>query len=609
MGGDAAERPGFRTLPASRGPRPGPLLLSAAGHAAVFLLAVAGPPSGGSVRKPAGVLETVFKAQERKLVWYRLGEKLPEVSPAESTGSRRPPRIETKQDRQTVVARAKDAPVARQMTWLPAPELEQKTELKAPNLLAFEMPRVDPPKQEQTKLFVPPPPASPAPREPLVLPEPPAVPASVLPPSPAPGEPVRPRGRRFEAPASRRPAAPDRLRLENAPDVRARLEDARPLFTGGARLRGRGFAAPPSRLVAESRLTLPAAPALVADNRLGEGIPSPMAPLRGRAFTPPPRPGGAASAPAGALDLGAAPEVPMAPLPGQGPGLPAATVAIRGRAFTPPPSRAGGSGGDVLSLPAGAPELPAGEADLSAVVVGLNPDGAPRLPEGSRPANFSAGEAVSREGGDGDRVLSARVIAPGLMIRDLRPAPSAAGGRLPLAAIPTAPTSPENLRTIARNLSVERPPGIAAPGGAPPATRVSAAPAPQFRGRAVYTLAIQAPSITSHSGSWLLWFAEREDPGRPGLVAPFPRHKVDPVYAASAIEERVEGSVRLSAVIRADGAVAFVSVLRGVDERLDRSAVAAFSKWEFHPALREGRPVELDVVVDIPFRLAPLDSR
>lgn len=106
-----------------------------------------------------------------------------------------------------------------------------------------------------------------------------------------------------------------------------------------------------------------------------------------------------------------------------------------------------------------------------------------------------------------------------------------------------------------------------------------------------------------------MWFAEREDPGRPGLVAPFPRHKVDPVYAASAIDERVEGSVRLSAVIRADGTVAFVSVLRGVDERLDRSAVAAFSKWEFHPALRDGRPVELDAVVDIPFRLAPLDSR
>jgi TonB family protein len=555
-------------------------------------------------------LETVFKAQERKLVWYRLGEKLPEVSPAESKGSRRPPRIETKQDRQTVVARAKDAPSARQMTWLPAPELRQETELKAPNLLAFEMPRPEPPKQIQAKLFVPPSPAPPPPREPLVLPEPPSVPTSALPSAPAPSEPVRPRGRRFEAPASRRAAAPDRLRLESAPDVRPRLEDARPLLTGGARLRGRGFAAPPNRPPAESRLILPAAPALAADNRLGEGIPSPMAPLRGRAFTPPPRKAGAATAAAGALDLSAAPDVPMAPLPGEGPGLPAATVAIRGRTFTPPPARAGGAGGDGLSLPAGAPELPAGEADLSAVVVGLNPDGAPRLPEGSRPASFSAGEAVSREGGDGDRVLSARVIAPGLMIRDQRPAPSPAGGRLPLAAIQAAPTSPENLRTIARNLSVERPPGaMDAPAGAPPATRVSAAPAPQFRGRAVYTLAIQAPSITSYSGSWLMWFAEREDPGRPGLVAPFPRHKVDPVYAASAIDERVEGSVRLSAVIRADGTVAFVSVLRGVDERLDRSAVAAFSKWEFHPALREGRPVELDAVVDIPFRLAPLDSR
>jgi outer membrane biosynthesis protein TonB len=48
-----------------------------------------------------------------------------------------------------------------------------------------------------------------------------------------------------------------------------------------------------------------------------------------------------------------------------------------------------------------------------------------------------------------------------------------------------------------------------------------------------------------------------------------------------------------------------VQVLEHLDDRLDRSAADAMGKWNFEPALRNGQPVEVDAVIEIPFRLAP----
>jgi protein TonB len=125
-------------------------------------------------------------------------------------------------------------------------------------------------------------------------------------------------------------------------------------------------------------------------------------------------------------------------------------------------------------------------------------------------------------------------------------------------------------------------------------------------------MAIQMPNVTSYSGSWIVWFADR-DPVTGAIAAdlraPVPTRKVDPKYIQTAVEERVQGVVRLAAVIRRDGRVQSVELLQRLDERLDRTAVEALSKWEFEPALRDGIPVDVDAVFEIPFRLAPRTSR
>src|SRR5262249_45269741 len=90
---------------------------------------------------------------------------------------------------------------------------------------------------------------------------------------------------------------------------------------------------------------------------------------------------------------------------------------------------------------------------------------------------------------------------------------------------------------------------------------------------------------------------------------PVPTHKVDPKYVASAAAERVEGKIRLSAVIRRDGHIEAVTVLQHLDDRLDFSAIQALQKWEFEPAKRDGRTVAVDASFEIPFRLEPLATR
>jgi TonB family protein len=71
----------------------------------------------------------------------------------------------------------------------------------------------------------------------------------------------------------------------------------------------------------------------------------------------------------------------------------------------------------------------------------------------------------------------------------------------------------------------------------------------------------------------------------------------------------VEGKVRLWAVIARDGHVGGISLLQHLDDRLDRSAEEALGKWRFQPAVRNGVPVDVDAVFEIPFNLAPRAAR
>ena len=104
-----------------------------------------------------------------------------------------------------------------------------------------------------------------------------------------------------------------------------------------------------------------------------------------------------------------------------------------------------------------------------------------------------------------------------------------------------------------------------------------------------------------------MWYAARTASAvaQAPLAPPVAHRKVDPKYVQAAADEHVQGNVRLACEIDTEGNVSRVELLQGVDARLNQTAVEALSKWQFYPATRNGDPVAVDVVVEIPFRLAP----
>lgn len=77
-----------------------------------------------------------------------------------------------------------------------------------------------------------------------------------------------------------------------------------------------------------------------------------------------------------------------------------------------------------------------------------------------------------------------------------------------------------------------------------------------------------------------------------------------PTYTAEAKEGKIEGLILLEAIIRKDGTVAEVKVLRGLGYGLDESAINTVkNRWKFSPATLDGEPVAVRANIEISFRL------
>jgi|SRR5208337_3207942 len=125
-----------------------------------------------------------------------------------------------------------------------------------------------------------------------------------------------------------------------------------------------------------------------------------------------------------------------------------------------------------------------------------------------------------------------------------------------------------------------------------------------FGGKRLYEMTLNMPNLNSSTGSWVIRFAELAEGRKQGeLLAPVATEKSDPGYPLELIRANVHGMVTLYAVIHADGKVGDIRVLNSPDERLDSYAAKALARWKFVPAERAGKPVALEAVVEIPFRV------
>lgn len=118
-----------------------------------------------------------------------------------------------------------------------------------------------------------------------------------------------------------------------------------------------------------------------------------------------------------------------------------------------------------------------------------------------------------------------------------------------------------------------------------------------------YAMTLNMPNLNSAGGSWVIRFAElNPNEAKGDLTAPEATRKVDPAYPLELMRRNVQGTVTLYAVIRNDGSVSDVRVLREVDDQLDQYARTALAHWHFRPATKNGAPVDLEAVVMIPFK-------
>jgi TonB family protein len=94
-------------------------------------------------------------------------------------------------------------------------------------------------------------------------------------------------------------------------------------------------------------------------------------------------------------------------------------------------------------------------------------------------------------------------------------------------------------------------------------------------------------------------------PYRPGsgITPPALLREVKPDYTEEGRRRNVEGDVDLEIVVRRDGSVGDVTVVRGLGAGLDQRAIDAVRQWRFSPATRRGIAVDVIVQVAVEFRL------
>ncbi|HEX6505088.1 MAG TPA: energy transducer TonB [Terriglobales bacterium] len=90
---------------------------------------------------------------------------------------------------------------------------------------------------------------------------------------------------------------------------------------------------------------------------------------------------------------------------------------------------------------------------------------------------------------------------------------------------------------------------------------------------------------------------------RSRIKAPRAIYSPDPEYSKAARKAHYQGTVVLWMVVAADGRPHDIKVARSVGMGLDEKAIEAVKKWRFKPATIDGKPVAVQINVEVDFRL------
>jgi hypothetical protein len=316
-----------------------------------------------------------------------------------------------------------------------------------------------------------------------------------------------------------------------------------------------------------------------------------------REFTPPTQPKAPTPSPAAALPAAPSLEASQG-TSGIDPVLNTPMAPPR-RDFTPPPVPSSGTAqagnGTAPALPA-APAIDTahGPAGVSVAILGLNPTNAPQIPtpEGSRSAHIAAGPDT----GPGEPQLAkgnSPLALPDVSIQGRRGSASgAATGSKPPADKPGLGTAP--MPALQATATIQTTPHLSVPMW-PSSRTLPLFVERRFHARVVFTTVLPA---AQNGADWVVWFAENVPMPSPDtrlLMRPPTLMRGDPLPPVPVRENHGTGKLLVAGILRKDGHFGCEASDAVAQDLLD-----TLQSWQFNPAMRNGVPVDVEAVLEIP---------
>jgi TonB family protein len=88
-----------------------------------------------------------------------------------------------------------------------------------------------------------------------------------------------------------------------------------------------------------------------------------------------------------------------------------------------------------------------------------------------------------------------------------------------------------------------------------------------------------------------------------GVSAPKAIYAPDPEYSEEARKAKYQGTCVLWLIVGPDGRARDIRVARTLGLGLDEKAMEAVKTWKFEPAMKDGKPVAVQINVEVTFRL------
>jgi periplasmic protein TonB len=88
-----------------------------------------------------------------------------------------------------------------------------------------------------------------------------------------------------------------------------------------------------------------------------------------------------------------------------------------------------------------------------------------------------------------------------------------------------------------------------------------------------------------------------------GVSKPIVLYSVDPEFSEEARKAKFSGNVEVYLVVDESGNPSHIRVVRPIGMGLDEKAIEAVRQYKFKPAMKDGKPVKVDLYIDVNFQI------